>query len=93
MEKVVDTVTRPLRRTSLQDVYEKAKIRQTQLTRSTVAQIGFQYFSYLLMLAGIYFVFVGYPLWKGLVLVLYDVFRMQLTIPVGTAVFLGIAFL
>ena len=93
VEKVVDTVIRPLRRTSLQDVYEKAKIRQTQLTRSTVAQISFQYFSYLLMLAGIYFVFVGYPLWKGLVLVLYDVFRMQLAIPVGTAVFLGIAFL
>ena len=93
VEKVVDTVTRPLRRTSLQEVYEKAKIRQAQLTRSTVAQISFQYFSYLLMLAGIYFIFVGFPLWKGLVLSLYDVFRMQLTIPVGTAVFLGIAFL
>ena len=93
VKKVVDTVTRPLRRTSLQEVYEKAKIRQVQLTRSTVAQISFQYYSYLLMLAGIYFVFVGFPLWKGLVLVLYDVFRMQLAIPVGTAVFLGIAFL
>ena len=93
VEKVVDSVTRPLRRTSLQEVYEKAKIRQVQLTRSTVAQISFQYFSYLLMLAGIYFVFVGFPLWKGLVLVLYDIFRMQLTIPVGTAAFLGVAFL
>ena len=93
VEKVVDTVTRPLRRTSIQEVYEKAKIRQAQLTRSTVAQISFQYFSYLLMLAGIYFVFVGFPLWKGLVLVLLGVFRMQLTIPVGTAAFLGIAFL
>ena len=93
VENVVDTVTKPLRRTSLQEVYEKAKIRQVQLTRSTVAQISFQYFSYLLMLAGIYFVFVGSPLWKGLVLILYDFFRTQLTIPVGTAVFLGIAFL
>ena len=93
VEKAVDTVTRPLRRTSLQEVYEKAKVRQVQLTRSTVAQISFQYVSYLLMLAGIYFVFVGFPLWRGLVLVLYDVFRMQLAIPVGTAVFLGIAFL
>ena len=93
VEKVMDTVTRPLRRTSLQEVYEKAKIRQLQLTRSTVAQISFQYVSYLLMLAGIYFVFVGFPLWKGLVLVLYDVFRRELAIPVGTVVFLGIAFL
>ena len=93
VEKVIETVTGPVRRSSVQEVYEKAKLRQAQLTRSTVAQISFQYFSYLLMLAGIYFVFVGFPLWKGLVLVLYDVFRMQLAIPVGTAVFLGIAFL
>lgn len=93
VEKVIDTVTGPLRRSSLQEVYEKAKIRQVQLMRSTVAQISFQYVSYLLMLAAIYFVFVGFPLWKGLVLVLYNLFHMQLTLPAGTAVFLGIAFL
>ena len=93
LEKVKDTVTAPLRRSSLQEVYEKAKIRQIQLKRSIVAQISFQYFSYLLMLAGIYFIFVGFPLWKGLVLVLFNVFHMQLAIPAGTAAFLGIAFL
>ena len=93
IEKVKDTVTGPLRRSSLQEVYEKAKIRQAQLKRSTVAQISFQYVSYLLMLAGIYFVFVGFPLWKGLVLVIYNVFHLQLAIPAGTAAFLGIAFL
>ena len=93
VEKVKDTVTAPLRRSSIQEVYEKAKIRQIQLMRSTVAQISFQYISYLLMLAAIFFIFVGFPLWNGLVLVLYHVFRKQLAIPVGTAVFLGIAFL
>ena len=93
VEKVKDTVTGPLHRSSIEEVYEKAKIRQVQLMRSTVAQISFQYVSYLLMLAAVYFIFVGYPLWEGLVLVIYNVFRKRLAIPVGTAVFLGIAFL
>ena len=93
VEKVKDTVTGPLRRSSIQEVYEKAKIRKAQLDRSPVAQIIFQYVAYLLMLAGVYFVFVGFPLWKGLVLVLYSLFHMQLTVPAGTAAFIGIAFL
>ena len=93
VEKVKDTVTAPLRRSSLQEVYEKAKIRQVKLKRSLATQIIFQYACYLLMLAAIYFVFVGFPLWRGLVLLLYDVFRLQSAIPAGTAVFLGIAFL
>ena len=93
IDKVKDTVTAPLRRSSLQEVYEKAKIRQAQLKRSVLAQVIFQYVSYLLMLAAIYFIFVGFPLWKGLVLVLFNVFHMQLAIPAGTAAFLGIAFL
>ena len=45
------------------------------------------------MLAEIYFVFAGYPLCKDLILVLYSVFNMQLAIPAGTTVLLGIAFL
>lgn len=93
VEKVKISVTAPLRRSSLQDVYEKAKIRQVQLRRSPVAQFTFQYVFYLFTLAAIYFIFVGFPLWKGLVLVLYNLFHVQLAIPAGTAVFLGIAFL
>lgn len=93
VEKVKDTVTAPLRRSSLQEVYEKAKIRQVQLRRSPVAQITFQYVFYLFTLAAIYFIFAGFPLWKGLVLVLYNLFHVELAIPAGTAVFLGIAFL
>lgn len=90
---VKDTVSSALRRSSLQEVYEKAKIRQVQLKRSTVAQLSFQYACYLLMLASIYFVFVGFPLWRGLVVTLYYLFNMQLAVPAGTAVFLGIGFL
>ena len=93
VEKVKDTVNSALRRSSLQIIYEKAKIRQVELKRSAAAQLSFQYTWYLLMLASIYFVFVGLPLWRGLVLTLYSLFNMHLVIPVGTAVFLGTGFL
>ncbi|KAL8692131.1 MAG: hypothetical protein Q9224_004021 [Gallowayella concinna] len=91
--KVKDTVSGALRRSSLEEVYEKAKIRQLQLKRSNTAQIGFEYTFYLLLLASIYFVFVGVPLWQGLVLTIYYIFDMKLVVPAGTAVFLGIGFL
>ncbi|KAL8950289.1 MAG: hypothetical protein Q9222_003674 [Ikaeria aurantiellina] len=91
--KVKETFTGALRRSSLQDVYDKAKIRQIQLKRSKAAQIMFQYSFYLLMLMGIYFVFVGIPLWTGLVMAILYVFDTKLVVPAGTAVFLGIGFL
>ncbi|KAI4252765.1 MAG: hypothetical protein L6R42_007849, partial [Xanthoria sp. 1 TBL-2021] len=91
--KAKETVTGPLRRGSLQDLYEKAKIRELQLKRSNAVQIGFEYTFYLLLLAIIYFVFVGVPLWSGLVLTIYYIFDMKLVVPAGTAIFLGIGFL
>lgn len=93
VEKVRETITGALRRSSLQEVYEKAKIRQAQLRRTTTVQIGFQYTFYLLMLATVYFVFIGYPLWNGFVLTVYYLFDKELVIPAGTAIFLGIGFL
>ncbi|KAL8912095.1 MAG: hypothetical protein Q9172_007561 [Xanthocarpia lactea] len=91
--KAKETVSNALRRSSLEEVYEKAKIRQVQLMRSNAVQIGFEYTFYLLMLACIYFVFVGVPLWNGLVLTIYYIFDMKLVVPAGTAIFLGIGFL
>ena len=93
VEKVKDTVNSALRRSSLQELYEKAKIRQVQIKRSTAVQLGFEYFFYLLMLATVYFGFIGYPLWNGLVLTIYYLFDMKLVVPAGTAIFLGIGFL
>ncbi|KAL8957171.1 MAG: hypothetical protein Q9183_006126 [Haloplaca sp. 2 TL-2023] len=93
VDKVKDTVTNALRRSSLQEVYEKAKIRQVQMTRSTFVQNAFEYSFYVLMLATVYFVFVGVPLWDGLVLTIYYLFDMKLVVPAGTAIFLGIGFL
>ncbi|KAL9038139.1 MAG: hypothetical protein Q9180_003311 [Flavoplaca navasiana] len=93
VEKAKETVSAPLRRGSLQDLYEKAKIRELQLMRSNAVQLGFEYTFYLLLLAIIYFVFVGVPLWSGLVLTIYYIFDMKLVVPAGTAIFLGIGFL
>ncbi|KAL8767056.1 MAG: hypothetical protein Q9209_006350 [Squamulea sp. 1 TL-2023] len=91
--QVKDTVNIAFRRSSLQEVYEKAKTRQLQLMRSNAVQIGFEYSFYLVLLASLYFVFVGVPLWNGLVLTIYYVFDMKLVVPAGTAIFLGIGFL
>ncbi|KAL9585243.1 MAG: hypothetical protein Q9212_001635 [Teloschistes hypoglaucus] len=93
VEKVKETVASALRRSSLQETYERAKIRQIQLMRSPFTQYAFEYFFYLLMAAFVYFVFVGYPLWSGLVLFIYYLFDMKLVVPAGTAIFLGIGFL
>ena len=93
VEKVKETVTSAFRRSSLQEIYEKAKLRQVKLKRSTLAQLTFQYTYYLILLATIYFVFVGVPFWNGLVLTIYYLFDMKLVVPAGTAIFLGIGFL
>ncbi|KAL8898056.1 MAG: hypothetical protein Q9207_006892 [Kuettlingeria erythrocarpa] len=93
VERVKDTVTNVLRRSSLEEVYEKAKIRQLQLQRSNAAQFGFEYTFYLFLIAIVYFVFVGVPFWDGLVLTIYHIFDMKLVVPAGTAIFLGIGFL
>ena len=91
--KIKGTVTQALRRSSIHSIYDKAKIRQIQLQRSTIAQLTFQYAFYLLILATIYFLFVGFPLWKGLVLTILFLFQTKLVVPAGTAIFLGIGFL
>ena len=93
VEKIGETVGGALRRTSVGLLYDKAKLRQAQLQRSTAVQFGFQYTCYFLIAAFVYFVFVGFPLWNGLVLTIYIIFEMKLILPVGTAIFLGIGFL
>lgn len=90
---VNETVASVLRKSSLQEVYDKAKIRQVQMKRSNTAQLSFEYTYYLILIATVYFVFVGVPFWNGLVLTIYYLFDMKLVVPAGTAIFLGIGFL
>lgn len=89
----VESISSAVHHSSLSDVYEKAKVRQAQLRRSTIAQVGFQYMFYLLILATIYFLMVGVPLWNGVVYCIYILFNSKLAISAGTAVFLGVGFL
>lgn len=81
------------RQTSIWNTFENAKVRQKKLQRSPVFQIIFQYAMYLLILAGVYFVLVGRPLWGGLVWYIYLLFEYHLTFVGGTAIFVGLAFL
>lgn len=100
MEKTIDGVQNAVasvlntgRRSSIAEMYEKAQIRQTKIKRSPLAQYAFEYFFYLVIVAVVYLVLVGIPLWKGVVWYIYIVFMQYLVIPAGTAVFLGIGFL
>lgn len=86
-------VRQKVRRSSMWDVYDKAKVRQVELQRSKFVQILFQYSIYTIYLAFIYFVLVGEPLWKGAVYWLYYVFKHKFTVPGTWAVVIGIAFL
>ena len=89
----VSAILHPNRRSSVAEMYEKAKICQVKIKRSLFAQYAFEYLFYLLIIATVYFVFVGMPLWKGAVWYIYIVFMRYLFVPAGTAVFLGIGFL
>lgn len=70
-----------IRRTSLYDIYERAKVRGVELQRKKWAMITFEYTFYLLLIAFIYFVLVGVPLWKGSVYWLWWVFGNKFTVP------------
>lgn len=75
------------RKSSIEMLYEKAKIRKLQLQRSKRFQLIFEYSVYLLLLALIYFVCIGRPLWGGLVWYTYVLFAHYLTVAVGLVFF------
>lgn len=81
------------RQTSTFNTFENAKKRQKALQRSPAFQIFFQYAMYLLILASVYFVLVGRPLWGGTVWYIYLLFEYHLTFVGGSAIFVGLAFL
>ena len=67
----VADVKQAIRRSSIYDVYEKAKKRGIELQRSKWAMQLFEYTFYLILVAFVYFVLIGLPLWKGAVYWLY----------------------
>lgn len=75
------------------DLYEKAKVRGAALQRARWAQLVFEYTFYLVLVAIIYFVFIGMPLWKGAVYWLYRVVKFKFVVEGTWAITVGIAFL
>jgi len=87
----VHTIQNTVRRSSLYDIYEKAKTRGAQLQRSKWAMRVFQYACYLILVSFVYFVLVGVPLWKGAVYWLWWVFSHKFTVAGTWAVIIGVA--
>ncbi|KAJ5628600.1 hypothetical protein N7490_010828 [Penicillium lividum] len=81
------------RRSSMYDVYEKAKVRGVALQRKHWVRIVFETTVYTLLVLFVYFVLVGMPLWRGAVWWLYWVISKKFVIQGGWAILLGLAFL
>ena len=79
------------RQSSLASVYERAKIRQEQLKRSPWVQLLFEYSMYTLLIASVYLVLVGLPLWRGVVWYIYILISTKFVIVGGSAIFVGLA--
>ncbi|CAG9953748.1 unnamed protein product, partial [Clonostachys rosea f. rosea IK726] len=85
-------VSKSVRRSSIWDVYEKAKIRGVDIQRKPWAMLVFEYAFYFLLVALVYFVLVGMPLWKGSVWWLYWLMENKLSfMTAGFAIPLGVA--
>jgi hypothetical protein len=80
-----------MRRSSLYDVYQNAKIRGKNLQRKKWVQIAFEYAFYLILLCFIYFVLVGRPLWGGAVWWLYWVVDHKFTVAGTWSITIGLA--
>jgi hypothetical protein len=66
-ETLAQGTTDLMRRSSLWDSYENAKMRDKHLQRKRWVQVVFEYASYLILLSFVYFVLIGRPLWNGAV--------------------------
>nr|OQO25519.1 hypothetical protein B0A51_04723 [Rachicladosporium sp. CCFEE 5018] len=84
-------VSNMIRRSSLHDVYEKAKVRSLYLQRKRWVQIIFEWAIYGLLLAFVYFVLVGLPLWNGAVWWLYWVVSHKFVVAGTWSVTIGLA--
>ena len=89
----VSDITNKLRNPNFRQMYEKAKVKQEKIKRSTTAQLIFRYTFYTLLLATVYLLLIGLPLWRGLVWYMYILFEKHLVLKAGLSITLGIGFL
>lgn len=90
-QTVAKEATDLMRRSSLYDKYEKAKIRGQYLQRKKWVQALFEYVFYLLILCVIYFILIGRPLWRGAVWWMYWIVNNRFTIAGTWSITIGMA--
>lgn len=89
----VSNVANKLRPRNFRDMYEKAKIKQQKIKRSNTAQLIFRYTFYVLLVATVYLLLIGLPLWRGLVWYMYILFEKHLVLKAGLTITFGLGFL
>jgi len=67
IDVVVNAVANAVRRPTLVDAFERAKVRTIQMQRKPWVEKLFEYSVYLLLVCFVYFVLIGRPLWNGAV--------------------------
>jgi hypothetical protein len=90
-ETLTQGTTDLMRRSSLWDVYENAKMRSKHLQRKKWVQVVFEYAFYIMLLSFVYFVLIGRPLWNGAVWWLYWVVDTQFTVAGTWSITIGLA--
>lgn len=80
-------------RSSIYDIYEKAKLRGVQIQRKWWSELLFEYTVYALLLSFIYFVLVGLPLWRGAVWWLFFAVQNKMVLAGSFAIIIGVAML
>ncbi|KAK4973276.1 hypothetical protein LTR66_011206 [Elasticomyces elasticus] len=91
IQNAADTVTQAVKNSEIANMLEKAKIRSAHLQRKPWVQTTFEYGFYLILLAFVYFVLVGMPLWKGAVYWLYWVVSHKFVVNGTWSVTIGLA--
>jgi hypothetical protein len=90
-ETLAQEATDIMRKSSLWDVYENAKMCGEHLQRKKWVQVVFEYAFYLILLSFVYFVLIGRPLWNGAVWWLYWVVDTQFTVAGTWSITIGLA--
>ena len=82
------------RHSTLHNLFEQAKKVEKKIHRSLICQRIFEYCFYSALLAALYFILVGVPLWKGLIWCIYIFLSSQkFVIEGGFIIFVGTAFM
>lgn len=89
----VSNVTNKLRNPNWREMYQKAMVRQEKIRRSRSSQLIFKYTFYVLLVATVYLLLVGLPLWRGLVWYMYILFEKHLVLKAGLTITFGLGFL